>query len=123
MLKVQIDEDNLVVILEPEGPLSETDFQSAAKAIDPLIEQYGQLTGIVIHTKSFLGWDSFAALTSHLRFVKNHHKKIARVALATDSLLSDFAEKIAGHFVSAEIQAFSFQEFDKAKFWVVGNSK
>ncbi|MDI3326873.1 hypothetical protein QKW35_21055 [Pontibacterium granulatum] len=64
MLKVQIDEDHLVVILEPEGPLSETDFQSAAKAIDPLIEQHGQLAGIVIHTKSFPGWDSFAALCS-----------------------------------------------------------
>lgn len=53
MLSVKIDDKNLIVILEPEDPLSESDFQSAAKAIDPLIEQYGRLNGIIIHTQSF----------------------------------------------------------------------
>ena len=121
MLKVNIDEENLVLILEPEDSLSESDFQSVAKVVDPLIEKYGQLNGIVIHTKSFPGWDSFAAFSSHLSFVKNHHQKIARIAIVTDSLMGDFAEKIASHFVNAKIKSFSYQEFEKAKSWVNKN--
>lgn len=123
MLKVTIDEDNLVAILEPEGPLSENDFLSVAKVVDPIIDKYGQLTGIIIHTESFPGWDSFAALSSHLRFVRDHHKKIARVALVTDSMIGNFAEKIAGHFVKAEIRLFPYQEFEKARMWVIGNTQ
>lgn len=45
---------------------------------------------------------SFAALSSHLKFVKDHHKKIARIVLVTDSVLGNFAELIASHFVQAE---------------------
>lgn len=55
MLSVKIDEKNLVAILKPEEPLAKSDFQSAAKAIDPLIEKYGRLKGIIIHTPFFPG--------------------------------------------------------------------
>ena len=78
------------------------------------------MNGLVIHTKTFPGWDSFAALLSHLRFVNQHHTKIARVALSTDSVLAGFAEVVAGHFVSAELKAFSFQDSEKARSWVAG---
>ena len=118
MLSVEIDETNGVAILEPDGPLSKTDFESAAKVIDPYIENTDRFNGLVIHTKSFPGWDSFAALSSHLRFVKEHHKKISRVALSTDSMVGNFAEAVASHFVSAEIKLFSFQEIEQAKEWV-----
>jgi hypothetical protein len=119
MLSVKIDKLNQIAILEPDGPLSESDFRSAAKEIDSLIAESGRLKGIVIHAKSFPGWASFAALTSHLRFVKDHHKKVARVALATDSIAAHFAEFFATHFVSAEIRIFAYGDMDKAIQWVM----
>lgn len=122
MLSVKIDEVNGIAILEPGGPLSQADFESAAKMIDPYIEKTGQLHGLIIHTKSFPGWDSFAALSSHLRFVKNHHKNISRVAFSTDSVVGHFAEAVASHFVNAEIKLFSYQDFEAAKTWAVGGS-
>jgi hypothetical protein len=122
MLNVTIDKDNLVAVLEPEGALSETDFQSVAREVDPLIEKYDHLAGIIIHTKSFPGWESFAALISHMRFVKNHHRKIARVALVTDSLIGNFAEIIGSHFIKAEIHVFPYPKFEQAKAWVTGNA-
>lgn len=122
MLTVKIDKDNGIAILEPDGALSQADFESAAKSIDPYIEKTGQLHGLIIHTKSFPGWDSFAALSSHLRFVKNHHQKISRVAFSTDSVVGHFAEVVASHFVNAEIKLFSYQDFEAAKTWAVGGS-
>lgn len=119
MLSVQIDEQNGIAILEPEGALSQEDFKSASNIIDPYIAQHGQLEGLIIHTKSFPGWDSFGALISHLRFVKEHHKKLSRLAISTNSAIGNFAEVIVSHFVSAEIMNFSFEEVDQAKEWII----
>jgi len=122
MLSVEIDEANDIAILEPDGPLSKDDFVHAARIIDPYIEDNAQLKGLVIHTESFPGWESFAALCSHLKFVKEHHEKISRVALSTNSALGNFAESIASHFVNAEVKLYSYQELNAAKDWVAGDA-
>lgn len=122
MLSTQIDEVNGIALLEPDGPLTEDDFKSATKVIDPWIEKNKELRGLIIHTPTFPGWESFAALSSHLIFVKEHHKKISRVALATNSKVGGFAEKIANHFVKAEIKLFSYQDLEKAKLWIAGKA-
>ena len=123
MLSVTIDKVNHIAILEPDGPLSESDFRSAAEKVDLLIEKSGQLKGIVIRAKSFPGWDSIAALTSHLRFIKDHHKKVSRVALVTESIAAHFAEIFATHFVLAEIKIFSYRDIEKATQWILEETK
>ncbi len=118
MLDVTIDKTSHVAVLEPDGPLSESDFKAASAKIDALIEESGNLKGIVVHAKSFPGWDSVAALTAHLRFIKDHHKKLSRVALATESVAAHIAEVFAGHFVMAEIRIFPYKDIAKATQWV-----
>ena len=118
MLTVTTDEQAGIAVLEPHGALSKEDFERAATMIDPLIDKSQRLNGLVIHTKDFPGWDSFAALSSHLKFVRDHHKKISRIALCTDSVIGNFAKSIAPHFVAADIRVFAFEEFDRAKTWV-----
>ena len=121
MLHIKIDEAHGIAILEPDGALSKTDFQSAAAIIDPFIEKAGRLNGIIIHTASFPGWDSFAALFSHLTFVKDHHKKVSRVAFVTDSVVGNFAETVGSHFINAKVKLFPFQEMGKATLWITGD--
>ncbi len=121
MLSVKIDEVRGIAILEPDGTLSKTDFQSAAATIDPFIEKAGWLNGVMIHIESFPGWDSFAALFSHLTFVKDHHKKVSRVALVTDSVIGNFVEAVGSHFINAKIKVFPFQEMGKATLWITGD--
>ncbi len=117
MLSLQIDEVNGVALLEPNGPLSESDFKSAVKVIDPWIQKNGDLKGLIIHTRLFPGWESFAALSSHLIFVKEHHKKIDRVAFVTDSIVGNVAGMLASHFVKAEIKLFPYESLDEARLW------
>jgi hypothetical protein len=123
MLSVNIDAINGIAIVEPHAALSKTDFEQAKKIIDPYIEANGQLNGLIIYTQSFPGWDSFAALSGHLEFVKEHHKKIAHVALVTDSMLGNFAESIASHFINADIESFPYADFEQAKLWIIEASK
>ena len=120
MLTVNLNEIKGIAILEPDGKLSENDFKSAAKIIDSYIEKSGKLNGIIIHVKSFPGWDSFSALITHLKFIKEHHKKVSHVAFATDSPIGGFAEHVASHFVNAEIRSFSFSELENSKKWILG---
>lgn len=119
MLTVTVDAEKHIAILEPDGPLSEGDFKTASATVDAMIAKSGKLNGLVVHSKSFPGWDSFAAMVSHMRFVKNHHEKLSRVALATDSIAAHLAEVFATHFVMAEIKIFPYEDFDKAKQWVL----
>lgn len=119
MLHLAWNETSGIATLTPEGALSSEDFTRVAAGIDGYIERHGQLNGLIIHTQSFPGWDSFSALLSHLKFVKNRHQRIARVALVTDSALGDFAEKVASHFVSAEVRHFDFEELEQATEWLL----
>jgi hypothetical protein len=117
MLAVTIDHPAKVAVFEPNGPLTGQDFSKAVAIIDPWIEANGRLNGLVIRTKSFPGWESFGAFTAHLRFVKDHHEKVRRVALVTDSLLGEIGENIASHFVGAEIEHFDYDEIREAAAW------
>ncbi len=119
MLKIELDEDVGIAILEPDGELSEGDFNAASQVIDPFLEKNNALRGIIIHVKSFPGWDSFSSLVAHLKFVKDHHKKITRIAFATDSPIGSIAEKVATHFVNAEIKNFDFDALEDSRKWVL----
>lgn len=121
MLKVQLDEDSGIAILEPDGELSKDDFESASKIIDPYLAMHDSLNGIIIHTRSFPGWESFSSLVAHLKFIKEHHRKVSRIAFVTDSPIGDIAEKIAPHFVSAKIKKYAFDEFESSKKWIIGD--
>ena len=118
MLNVQLNEKESIVTLIPDGALSENDFQLATTIIDPFIEKSGKLNGIIIYVETFPGWDSFAALSTHLKFVSEHHKKVSCVAFVTNSLLGGLAEHIASHFVSAQVKSFSYNALDDAKEWI-----
>jgi hypothetical protein len=119
MLQVTTDIDDLIVTLEPDGELRKEDFDNAVKIIDPVIQKYGKLNGLIIKSKHFPGWEDFAAFSRHMRFVKNHHQKIKQVALVTDSVLGDIAPNLASHFVEAKIKAFTYTELQDAKEWIV----
>jgi hypothetical protein len=120
MLTTTLDEQRRIAILEPDGRLSESDFRSAAAIIDPFIERAGHIRGLIIHTRSFPGWESFPAMLSHLTFIREHHKKVPRIAFVTDSVLRNLAETIGKHFVSADIKSFRYQDMGPAITWIVG---
>ena len=45
-------------------------------------------------------------MVNQFRFVRDHHKRIKKIGVVTDSHLGDVAEHLASHFVSAEIRHF-----------------
>lgn len=119
MLEISLDDKSKIAILKPNGALSQDDFKEVTRVINPFIEKVGKINGVIIYTESFPGWDSFMGLLEHLKFIKEHHKKISYVAFVTDSTVGKFAEDIGNHFVSAEVKNFSFNELEDAKRWIL----
>ena len=107
-----------VLTLKPEGALRAEDFVTLASAVDPYIEQHGELNGLMIEAQSFPGWDDFAALVSQVRFVRDHHRRIRRIAVVSDSKLLAVAPKLASHFVSAEVRGFETADRAAALAWL-----
>jgi len=121
MLHIDIDERKGLVVLEPDASLSKDDFERATSQINPMIEKFDGIKGLIIHVKDFPSWDSFGALVEHLKFVHNHHKKIEKLAFVTDSSVIDILEPIAKHFVHPEVKEFAYNELVEAKIWIEKN--
>ena len=118
MITFELNEDNAVLEVRPTGPLKKEDFERLAQTVDPYIEKEGGLVGMMIASEHFPGWESLGAMVQHFQFVRNHHAKIERIALVTDSKLGDIAEKLGAHFSSATIKHFPAGETKAAKTWL-----
>jgi hypothetical protein len=118
MLTHELLRDEGILILRPQGPLQASDFSSLASVVDPYIQERGRLRGIMVDTDSFPGWDSFAALSSHLRFVRDHHRLIGKIAAVSDSPVLSTVPQLAKHFVKAEIRHFNANERATALAWL-----
>jgi hypothetical protein len=118
MISCHIIEPDGIAVVEPSGPLSEEDFSKLTDIADAYIESHGMLNGLLIHTREFPGWENFSGMIHHLRFIKDHHRKIKRVALVSDSKITSFGPTLAAHFVSAEIRSFPYDAYNEALQWL-----
>lgn len=122
MIEYDLDSEHSILRVQPKSAIEQDDFTKLAKAVDPHIEATGGLAGLIVEVPHFPGWESLGAMVDHFRFVRDHHKRIRRVAVVTDSTLGEFAERLASHFVSAEIRHFPAGQVDAATQWIVNGS-
>jgi hypothetical protein len=118
MIRHELLREQGILVVRPAGPLRAEDFSALAAAVDPYLEQHGALNGLMIDAPAFPGWENFAGLISHLRFVREHHRRIRRVAVVSDSALLAAGPKIASHFVAAELKTFPSAERAAALAWI-----
>src|SRR5258705_10173768 len=107
MIKAKLNKDSGGIHVRPSGPLEEGDFETLAALADPYIARKGALTGLIFEIEEFPGWKNLASMLSHFRFVRNHHRRVRRVALVTDARIGKFATRFARHFIAAEVKRFS----------------
>jgi hypothetical protein len=118
MLKHELLAEKGILILRPGGALSATDFSALASKVDPHIEAHGGLKGLMICAKAFPGWENIDGAVSHFKFVRDHHSKIAKVAVVSDSDVLALLPRLVSRFVSAEVKHFKGDEEAKALAWM-----
>lgn len=121
MIEYTLDKETSILHVHPLKSLAEEDFKRLATEIDPFIEASGNLAGLLLEFQKFPGWESLGALMCHFRFVKEHHRKIKKIAVVTDSPIGTIAEHISSHFVAAQIHHFDTNQITEAKQWLIEN--
>ncbi len=107
-----------ILVLKPQAPLSKEDFAGVSAAVDNYLSTHPMLHGVLIYAKEFPGWENFGGFTAHMRFVREHHRQVERIAVVTDSSMGDLAQSLGGHFTSAEVRHFPFADEDIALEWL-----
>jgi hypothetical protein len=106
-----------VLVVEVTEPLRAQDFDALAVTADAWLATHENLPGVVLHARTFPGWENVGGLLRHVRFVRDHHRAVRRVALAVDGTIADFAPRVAEHFVQAELRHFDYDDLDEAVAW------
>lgn len=118
MLSHDLQRDDGILVLMPDGPLEAADFETLAAHVDAYLAQNHMLHGVMIKAPSFPGWKDFAALLAHLKFLKNHHRKIEKVAVVADGGFASVMPRMAGHFIEAEVRHFDPGSEEAAWDWL-----
>jgi SpoIIAA-like len=118
MVEFDLSKTEGILTLRPKGRLEVADFEKVTREVDPYIEANGKLHGLLLDAEAFPGWKDFAALVAHIRFVRDHHQKIEKVAVVSDSSFLSVAPRFASHFVKAEIRHFPQTQRAEALAWL-----
>ena len=117
-IEYRLDTEKSILHVRPTSALAREDFVDLARAVDPHIEAAGGLAGLIVEIAAFPGWDSLGAMVAHFRFVRDHHRRIRKVAVVTDAPFGTIAENLASHFVAAKIRHFAAGQVESARQWI-----
>jgi hypothetical protein len=117
MLKVDIKDQANIVVLTPDGAIHAQDIDKMATEVNRYIDEHDRVPNLVIFAKSLPHWANFEALRKHLKFVRNHHEIVKKVALVSDSKLLWLAKILVSRFVGAKVRRFPEEAFDDALAW------
>ncbi len=102
-------------------PLENNDFSKIVKEIDPYIQDNGNLKGLIIYSEHFPRWKNIKAILSHVKFVKNHHKNICKIAAITHSKVLNKVVDIIQPFLKAKVRHYAFTQADDAMTWILSD--
>jgi hypothetical protein len=105
-------------VVHPLGPLAMEDFAAIARDADGYIESHGALNGLMICFEKFPGWKNAQGLWSHLKFVRDHHKKIKKVAFVSNSKIPELVIHVVKFFVNPEARYFKYHQESSAMNWI-----
>ena len=118
MLHHDINPRTNVLTLSPSGELTAADFKQLTDVVDEYNARNGPLTGLMILAEDFPGWDRFATLFQHLKFIRKNRHQVKKVAAVSDSRFLTIMPHIIDHFVQAEVRHFDYMDKEQALSWL-----
>jgi SpoIIAA-like len=116
MIKIETISANAMRITVPDK-LKSDDFSLLTPQIDSFITQYGKLK-LLIDASGFNGWENIAAFEKHAGFIKNHHRKIDRIAVIAPHDWQHWLIGAVRMFVHPEVKAFDKSHESDAVQWI-----
>jgi hypothetical protein len=109
--------DEGVVVVKLLSPLATETFEALALTVDNYLASHDRLEGLVIEAHSRPSWENLGSFVRHLSFVRDHHRKIGRVALVADAPIARAAATLAARVLGPEVESFPTSALDAAIRW------
>jgi hypothetical protein len=116
MIKIEPISANAMRITAP-NKLKSDDFSFLTPQIDSLITQYGTIR-LLIDASGFNGWENIAAFEKHAGFIKDHHRKIERIAVIAPHDWQHWLIGAVRVFLHPEVKAFDKSHEGDAVQWI-----
>ena len=117
-MKIEARAGDNIFVVTPDSPITHDEIESLNREVGDYINTHDKVPNLVINAAGGIpSWKDFDALSSHIRFVRDHHRLVAKVALVTDSELIRLVRPMVDVFVAAKIRRFAANELDKACQW------
>jgi len=111
--------DSGILVIRPNKKIDAEDIETIDATVDAWLKTAaGELNGVIIHAKTFPGWESLGGFLRHARFVRDHQSQIRRLALVADGKLAELAAVFATRLVKAKVRHFAYRDFSAAVDWV-----
>ena len=117
MIEIQTNASNGLIEATVTGQLRADDFGSVAPQVDKFIEQHDKVS-VLLDLTGFHGWEDVAAARTHFRFIKDHHKRIERIAVVANKTWQHWIAAVIGTFISAKEKCFDANQKDEARNWL-----
>jgi hypothetical protein len=118
MLEYEWNSAASVLVVRPTGPLGVPDFETLSTQFAVAVKRAGRVRGLLIDLPAFPGWQGVRGVRAHVRFIAQHHRLIARVAIVTDSLLLRFGPPVANLLLHPKVRRFRRGEQTAALDWL-----
>jgi SpoIIAA-like len=118
MIKTEIISANALKITAPDK-LKGDDFRQIAPQVDSLIRQHGQIR-LLIDASGFNGWENIAAFEHHAGFIKNHQRKVERIAVIAAHEWQHWLIGALRIFLHPQVRAYDKNHEREALKWIVG---
>jgi hypothetical protein len=114
----EINPQTNILTLTPSGELTAADFKQLTDVVDDYNARECPLRGLMILSEDFPGWDRFATLFQHLKFIRDHRDQVKKVAAVTDSSVLTIFPHIIDHFIQADVRHFDYADRVQALAWL-----
>jgi hypothetical protein len=117
MIKIENISTKTLRITVPDK-LNVGDFREIEPQIDAMIRQNGKIR-LLIDGSGFNGWANIPAFEAHAGFVKNHQRKVERIAVVTGHDWQTWLIGAFKMFLDPEIKAYDKSHENDALKWII----
>jgi len=116
MLKIKHNNSNLIEVTIVDI-LKAEDFINLGEKADKLIKEHGKIR-LLINASGFNSWENTKAAEKHFSFVKDHNKKVERLAVVAGHTWQHWLAALARMFIQPKVRVFDKDQINEARAWL-----
>ncbi|MGI4992292.1 STAS/SEC14 domain-containing protein [Halobacteriovorax sp. GFR7] len=118
-IEFHFDKNDNILTLTSFHPLRVNDFEKIQNLLNQVYKETKIISGIILNSEQFPGWDDLRSLLRHFEFLKDNRKHIEKVGICTSNqLIRNSASVVSDHLDSVDVAVFEYGAINEARNWL-----